>query len=324
MVVLLKKADAETSTEYGYLPHKRPIELLIEYGIVIVDKPRGPSSHQCVTWVKNILRARKAGHSGTLDPKVSGVLPVALNSATRAIELIAHSRKVYVALMQLHRNITQERLEEVLKEFTGEIYQMPPVRSKVKRRVRKKKIYSIELLEFSDRHALLKFDVEAGVYIRKLCHDIGDVLGCGAHMKELRRLNVGKFSEEDAWIMQDIVDAYEFYTMGEERYIRKVVKPFEILFEEMPKVILRDSAVDAIAHGAKLAIPGIVSVSEDVKKGNRVAMMTMKGEAIATGIAEMDAIDILKQNCGIAISPDKVFMKPGIYPKCWEKKYYAQ
>ena len=148
-------------------------------GVILVDNPRGPSSHQVAAWVGKILKTN-VGHSGTLDPDVSGVLVVMLGKAVRLAPLLLQHEKEYVACMRLHADVSRDKVEEVVKGFTGRIYQRPPRRSAVKRALRIRVIYKIDVLDMQGRLVLLKIKCESGTYIRSLCTHIGYVLGCGA------------------------------------------------------------------------------------------------------------------------------------------------
>ncbi len=176
-----------TNDEYGTYYDKRTVKQLLNYGLIILNKPPGPTSHETVAWTKRILKIPKAGHSGTLDPQVSGVLPLGLGEGTKALEVLLYGPKEYHALGRLHSMPSKEKLDEVLNQFTGEIYQKPPQRSSVLRRTRIRNIYELELLEQKDRLFLIRVLCEAGTYIRKLIYDIGEILGPGATMIELRR-----------------------------------------------------------------------------------------------------------------------------------------
>lgn len=305
---------------YGCRPESRPIRELIRLGVVNLDKPRGPTSHEVSSWVKKILNVRKTGHGGTLDPGVSGVLPVALEDATKVTMALQPAGKEYVCLMVLHREVPEERLMEVLREFTGEIFQRPPVRAAVKRRIRKRHIYYIEPIEIEGKNVLMGVGCEAGTYMRKLCHDIGEALGCGAHMQELRRTKTGPFKEEDSVKLQDLADAYAFWTEdGDEGPLRKVILPVEKAVEHLPKIVIRDGAVDALCHGASLAAPGVVAVDSGISPGSMVAVMTLKGELVELAKAVMSTEQILEAEHGIVAKPERVVMSPGTYPREWKK-----
>ncbi len=323
--VLVKIPDEATNPEWGCPPDKRPIEAYLRYGFVILDKPRGPTSHEVAAWVKKILGLNKAGHSGTLDPRVSGVLPIALEESTKAMPAINNLDKEYIMVLKLHGDVDEERLKAVLKEFTGPIYQKPPLRSAVKRRLRVKHVYSLELLELDGRYAIIRMSVESGTYARKLAYDIGEILRVGANMRELRRVRVGCFTEREAVTLQDIKDAYTLWReYGDDELLRKVVRPVEYMVRHLPKVWIRDSAVDAICHGAALAVPGIVKLTNNITKGSLVAIMTLKDELVALGRAEMSSEEIMNASKGIAVRTTRVVMKRGTYPPLWKKKKEQQ
>jgi len=228
--------------------------------------------------------------------------------------------KEYICVMRLHGDVSSEELNKVIKEFIGPIYQRPPLRSAVKRALRIRRIYDIEILERSGRDVLLKVWCEAGTYMRKLCHDIGEVLGIGAHMQELRRIRSGVLSENNCTAtLHDVIDAYHIWKeKGIEKYIKKVILPVEYVIKGLPKIIIRDSAVDAIAHGASLAVPGVLQVETGIKVGDLVAIFTQKGELVALGIASMRSEDIVSSDRGIAVKTKQVIMRPGVYPALWK------
>ncbi len=313
------RVEAATDPKYGKYPWQRPIEEHIKLGVIPLDKPPGPTSHEVVAWIKKMLGLSKAGHGGTLDPKVTGVLPIALEEATKIIGLVMHTSKEYICVMQLHSEVSREKLERIIKMFVGEIYQRPPLRSSVKRAIRKKKIYRIDLLEYTGKYVLLRVESEAGTYMRKLCHDIGLLLGVEAHMRELRRIRTGPFREEKGLVrLQDLSEAiYQWREEGKEELLRKYILPVEYAVAHLPKIVILDSAVDAIAHGADLAIPGI-SMYEEFKRGELVAVFSLKGELVSIGIAQVDSLDIPKMEKGIVVKTRRVIMKPGIYPKMWK------
>lgn len=319
--LLIKSQDA-TDSKYGCEPKKRTINDLLQYGVVNLDKPSGPTSHEVVSWVRKILGLPIAGHGGTLDPQVTGVLPCALGKATRALSALLTAGKEYVGVMLLHEKQPQKKLERVFKIFTGKIYQRPPMVSSVARILRVREIYYNKILETHENFVLFKVGCEAGTYIRKLCFDLGEALCSGAHMVELRRTRVGKFAEDNNLItLQHLKDAFTIYQMeGDERYLRKIVFPMERMVEHIPKVFIRDSAVDALCHGADLAAAGVVYVDARIKKEMKVAYMTLKKELIGFGTSKKNAMEIYKAKSGIMAKTDKIFMERGIYPRWGEKK----
>ncbi len=293
-------------------PRERTIEELIKKGVVNIDKPRGPSSHEVAAWVKRALKIDKAGHSGTLDPKVTGVLPIMLQDATKIIGGLVDVPKEYVCVLHLHKEIPEKKIFEAFKEFTGIIYQRPPVKSAVKRQIRKREIYYIDFLERSGKDVLFKVGCQAGTYIRKLCHDIGEALGVGAHMAELRRTKSGPFDESTLVTLHDLIDAYHFWIEdGEEGPIKDIITPVEYALQHLPKIIIRDTAVDAVCHGAKLTEPGVISTTE-LKKKRLAGIYTRDGEIVALGISVLEG--------GVVAEAKRVIMEPGTYPRYWKSK----
>jgi len=319
MQEVLVKAEDSTDPQYGCEPDKRPIEQLLMKGVINLDKPRGPTSHQVAAWVKEILGV-KTGHGGTLDPAVSGCLPVFLGTATRLADTLLLSTKEYVCLMRLHKHASQKDIRSLFNMFQGQIWQRPPVKSSVKRDLRKRTVYGIELLEMEGNDVLFRIQCEAGTYIRKYCHDFGLLLGTEAHMQELRRVKSGLFTEEDNLVtLQDIKDAYVFWKEGkEEKFLRRCIMPMESAVAELPKVWVRDSAIDSICHGSELAVPGVVKL-EKFGKDKAVAMMSLKGELVAVGKALESTEEIMRAKKGFVVKTEKVFMDPGTYPKGWKK-----
>lgn len=313
------KEECETDERYGCNPFKRNIHNYIRKGFVCIDKPMGPSSHEVVVWVRRILEVNKTGHTGTLDPKVTGVLPIMIEDATKLVQILQGSEKEYVCLMRLHGDVKREEVERVMKMFEGKIYQRPPLKSAVKKRLRVREVKKIEILEIDGRDVLFKVTTEAGTYIRKLCTDIGEILGCGAHMQELRRTRTGIFTENMSYTLQDLLDAYVFWKEDrEERYLRQIIRPMELAVVDIPKIVIKDTAVDAICHGADLTARGVCYIEKSVKKGKRIAIFTLKGELVALGTAKMNAEDILNANRGIVVDVSRVIMGRGVYPKAWK------
>ena len=232
----LLKTSATTNIHYGKAPSERTVRELLQNGFIILDKPAGPSSHQVVAWVKEILDIEKAGHGGTLDPAVTGVLPVALGDAARALQVLLVAGKEYIALMKLHKQVDEKKIREACRSFVGQISQMPPLRSAVKRVRRTREEYYLEILEIHGTEVLFRVGCEAGTYIRTLCVDIGKKLGCGAQLAELRRTRVGNITEATAVTLQDIKDAYVFWKEeGDETELRRKILSMERLLEVVPK-----------------------------------------------------------------------------------------
>ena len=224
--------------------------------------------------------------------------------------------------MRLHSQIPQNKVEKILDEFQGPIYQRPPVRSSVKRRLRTRTIYYNNFMEMNERNVLFKVGCEAGTYIRKLCYDIGEALGCGAHMQELRRTRVGPFIEDESLVtLHDISYLFnQWQETKDETLLRKFVYPMEKALQLMPKIIVRDSAVDALCHGAHLTAPGVLSLDSGIKIGDTVAVFTQKEEAVTIAKAFVSSEKMLKMDHGFVAKTQRVLMPRGLYPKMWRSK----
>jgi len=250
---------------------------------------------------------------------VTGVLPVALQDATKVIQALLSAGKEYVGVMKAHTDVSEERVRNVLQEFQGNIYQRPPIRASVKRRVRVRKIYYLNLLEVDGRDILFEVGCEAGTYIRKLVHDVGEALGCGAHMHELRRVRAGPFTENENMVtLHDVTYFFSLWQETEdERLLRKFIMPMERALDLLPKIYVRDSAVDAVCHGAHLTAPGVVSLETGIETGSMVAVLTLKEEAVALAKSMASTEQILKMDHGIVARNTRVLMPRGFYPKLW-------
>lgn len=319
---LVKVDDDVTNDNYGHYPDRRPVESLLYYGLVLVDKPAGPTSHEVVAWIKRILEIEKAGHSGTLDPGATGLLPVGLGEGTKALSVLLLGPKEYYALARLHSHVSDDRLKHVMHEFSGELYQRPPQRSSVRRVTRVRTVYEFDHLETYDRLVLMRILCQAGTYIRKIIYDIGEVLSPGATMVELRRTMVSNLSEKDGMVrLHDLADAYQRYkeTKDDEK-LRRLIIPIEHCLEGIRGVTVRDTAVDALCHGAPLAVPGVVAVPKDMRVGELVGIYTLKGEVVGLGQAAMTKEEIEQNSRGIAFVMKRIIMKPNTYPKAWRSK----
>lgn len=319
---LLVKSQDNTNPIYGCEPKNRSIDLLLQYGVINLDKPSGPTSHEVVSWVRKILGISNAGHGGTLDPKVTGILPCALGRATRVLAALLSAGKEYIGVLYLHKPVGQRKIEKIFKLFTGKIYQRPPLKSSVVRKLRVREVYYCDLIEVFKNHVLFRVGCEAGTYIRKLCFDIGEALCSGAHMLELRRTRVSNFKEDNNLItLQNLKDAYSVYRLeGDDQYLKDFIFPMEEMVSHLPKVYVRDTAVNALCHGADLASAGICYIDARIKVNTLVALMTLKKELIGFGTSMKEAMHIYKAKSGIMVKTNKIFMERGIYPHWSEKK----
>lgn len=312
----LKVVGEESEGEYGYYPDSRPIGELLRYGFIPLDKPSGQLSHQVVAWVRKIVGVDVAGHSGTLDPMATGLLPIAINDATKALSTLLLGPKEYYSVMRLHSPVPDEELRSVIEEFTDEIYQRPPQRSSVKRVTRKRRIYEMEIAERKGNLVLLRVLCEAGTYVRKLIYDMGEVLGVGATMVELRRTRVCEVREEDGLVrLQELAISFNHYReYGNEDEVRNVVWPIERALRHLKCIVIKDTAVDPVCHGAMLAAPGVARISPDIEKGDVLAIYTQKGELVALATSFLSSQEIEEAERGFVAKVERVVMPAGIYP----------
>lgn len=316
------RSNHYTPIPCGHSPLVRPLEEYLKYGIINLDKPSNPSSHEVVAWVKRILKLEKTGHSGTLDPKVTGCLVVCLNRATRLVKSQQSAGKEYVGIVRLHNAIENEAaLAKIVAQLTGPLFQKPPVISAVSKELRIRSIYQSKLLEFDSEENLGVFWVscEAGTYVRTLCIHMGLLLGVGGHMQELRRVRSGRLQEDETLVtMHDVLDAQWVYEhTKDETYLRRVVMPLEFLLIHYKRVVVKDSCVNAICYGAKLMIPGLLRYEDGIEVGQDIVIMTTKGEAVALGIAEMTTAVMMDCDHGCVAKIKRVIMDRETYPRRW-------
>lgn len=287
-------------------------------GIVVVDKPRGPSSHQVAAWVGEVLGA-EVGHAGTLDPQVSGVLVVMLGRAVRLARLLLRHDKEYVCVLRLHGDVDEERVREVAAGFEGRLYQRPPRRSAVKRQLRIRRVHSLEVIEVRGRLVLFRVQCDAGTYIRSLCHHLGLAIGCGGQMVELRRTRSGAFGEEDAVTLHVLKDAAVRASDGDRTGLDSLVLPIEAAIPDLKAVVIGDRAVDAVCHGAVLAGVGVLEIPA-FRAGETVALVTRKGELVALARTLVESAATGPGRTGLVAAPETVFMAPGTYSRGWTSK----
>jgi len=292
------------SLENFELP-KRSAKELLEGGLININKPQGPTSHQVSSYVRDILN-KKCGHSGTLDPNVTGVLPIAFSNAIRIVQALLKAQKEYVCLMHLHKDISEEKIRAAAKDFIGKIEQIPPVRSAVKRVKRTREIHYLEILETQNRAVLLKIGCESGFYVRKFCVQFGEKLGIGANMKQLVRTKIGFFTDKNWTTLQELKDAYEFYKQGDEKELEKVILPIETAVYHLPKIQVDDGIIKALCNGKSLYTEDITKTTK-FEKGGLAAAFTSKNKLLCLGVSTLNSEDIAKQSA-IAFKPTKVFL----------------
>ncbi len=261
---------------------------IMKFSIINLDKPTGPTSFQVSQFVKNLLSLNKTSHLGTLDPQVSGVLPIALGRACRLSDFFMHRDKEYIGIMRLHTNVSEQNLKKEMQSFVGKITQLPPVRSRVKRAERIREVKLFQLLEKEGKDVLFKAEVQAGTYIRKLCDDLGKQTG-GAHMLELRRIKAGIFSEETSITLYDLERALNDYKNGNESQLRKILIPAEEAIKKiLPSVQIKEKSLRQILTGKPITKSDIIN---PIPAGDHLALFhNNQLIAIVHKVAEGDII----------------------------------
>merc|ERR1740139_413871 len=294
------KTSHFTPLPCGFSPTKRPIEQLKHYGVINLDKPSNPSSHEVVAWIKQILEVQKTGHSGTLDPKVTGCLIVCIENATRLVKAQQSAGKEYVGVFKLHQSIDKvEKIERALEQLTGACFQRPPLISAVKKELRVRTIYDLKLVEYDEKRDLgiVWISCEAGTYVRTLCVHLGYLLGCGSHMQELRRVRSGALKEDKSMVtMHDVLDAQWYFKHTN----------------------------NEVCYGARLMLPGVLRYESGIEVGSQVILISTKGEAVALAIAQMTTSTIATCDHGIVARTKRVIMDRDVYEKKWELGPFAQ
>ncbi|MDA4112308.1 MAG: RNA-guided pseudouridylation complex pseudouridine synthase subunit Cbf5, partial [Thaumarchaeota archaeon] len=298
--LLAIRPEEESNPKYGFKPEERPIKEYLRTGFIVLDKPQGPTSHEVVAWVRKMFEQERAGHSGTLDPMVSGILPIGLGDGTKGLSVLLLGPKEYICVARIHDSVPQELLYGTIRQFVGPIFQKPPQRSSVKRVTRTRTIYELEIMEQFGNLLLLRILCEAGTYIRKLVYDVGEIISVGATMAELRRTRVCQLDESDLVRLHDLYEANEIFKESKnETRLRELVRPIEFAVSFLKQIKIKDSAVESICQGAQLAIPGVVSISRGIQKGEVVRITTGKGELVAIAEAQLEEKEIISQEHGL-------------------------
>ena len=279
----------------------------IDRGLIILDKPCGHVAHEITTYVKKLLRVKRAGHAGTLDPDVSGVMPIALGKDTKLLSYLTAKTKTYVGIMKIkNRSISDERLKDVFKKFVGTITQTPPKISAVRKIPRKRTIYYIRFLERKDNLVLFEAKVDAGTYIRTLCEDIGREIG-GARMEELRRIAVGSITEREAVKIQDLIDAVWLAERGKPESLNLIIKNTPD-YIELRKVTIKDGALQSIKNGAQIMAPALVDVEYGIKKDEFVKIFSQSGVFVGIGKVVADKEILEKMKSGLAVKIERMHL----------------
>jgi len=237
------------------LKKEKSLNELLNFGIVNIDKPTGMTSFDVVNAIRKSLGLKKCGHFGTLDPNVTGVLPIALGNACKIQEYFMHHEKTYIGTMQLHQQTTREKLESEMKKFIGKINQLPPRISRVKRQIRQREIIEFKILSFNEKAKTAEFiaEVEAGTYIRKLIDDMGKGIS-GAQMISLRRTRAGIFADKDKEFVSltDFEKVVEEYKKGDETRLRELITPAEIVIRILPVIEVNEEALKKLKNGSPI------------------------------------------------------------------------
>jgi len=283
---------------------EKDLQELISRSVINLDKPFGITSRQAVIEIKHIFNCKRVGHVGTLDPRVTGVLVVALNKATKAMPVLMSLDKEYEGVMYLHRDVGKETVEKIVSDyFIGEITQTPPVKSHVARKSRKRMVYFFDIIEKDGQNVRFKTKVQAGTYIRKLCSDIGERLGFGAHMKELRRTKVGHFTIEDSHSLDEIKKVYE---EKNETFLKKILIPIEKVIPHVKKIYVKDSSINSIRNGSPVLSSNVARVQPDIKPKETVGIFSLKDELIALGITKTNSERMFNKKGKSVIRTDRV------------------
>ena len=317
--MIILDADAKTSPAHGCIPSERSIEQLLEGGMVVIDKPAGPNSHQVSAWARDILGVEKLGHGGTLDPFATGVLVLLAGRSMRLTKKVLSHDKTYVGVIRGSRNFDAEVLGRAVAQLSGQVYNVPPEISAVKIQVRSRQMQT-RLIEVDGRDAAIEVTCEAGTYIRTFARDLGLLIGHPVELKELRRTQSGRFKEPQSITLQDLKDAFWLWQeKGEEVAIRRILTPIESLVQDLPKIVVKDGAAAAIAHGAPLMRPGIASISDNLERGDKVRLVTLKEELVALATMHTRSEMVAEMKEGEIARPDAVFLPPETYPRTWKK-----
>ncbi len=293
-------------------------ERIAQGAFLLVDKPRGPTSHQVAAWVRDLLGVERAGHAGTLDPHVSGLLWVGVGPALKLLPLLLDFPKRYVAVVDLHGRVPAAELSAVLAEFQGPIFQTPPVRSAVRRERRIRTIYRLTLLEREGPYLLLDVTCESGTYIRSLAVDLGEALGVGAHLAELRRVGTGPFKEAQATTLHGLADAVAEARHGPPDALLQLLHPIEEVRREFPQVLLKPGAAAAVAHGAGVARGGIRSISRPFPEGAQVVLIAPDGAFLGIGEAQVASDRFSSRPHGWVIESRRVMVDSADYERLWD------
>jgi H/ACA ribonucleoprotein complex subunit 4 len=263
-------------------------------GLILIDKPRDLTSAEVSLLVKKELGV-KAAHCGTLDPQVTGVLPILVGKGIKLLEFLQEHDKEYVCTMQLEKPLSVKEIEELFQEFTGNVYQKPPEKAAVARRTRRREIYSIELLDLKERIVRFKIKCQHGTYIRTLVKDFERVLGQKIKLVELRRIKVNGFDEKECIIVEQFRKSHN-------------VLPMEEAVRGMPRIVVKKSAVKMLKHGTPLMMPGVVNVRGNISKETAIVVFDENKKLVGVGKALCSAAEMKNKKKGRIVDMKKVLI----------------
>jgi len=288
---------------------KRTAQELLNYGIINLDKPAGPKSIHCVNNLREILEQPKAGHAGTLDPAVTGVLPIGLGRAVKVLPVLSLAGKVYEGKMHVHGEVTKEQLQEAFNKFTGIIKQTPPSKSAVARREREREVYWFEIKSVKGRDVEFEVGCQHGTYIRTLCVQVGEYLKVGAHMAYLRRTQAGPMKIDDSVTFAEIKKSYKRYLRTkQDKYVANFVMVPEKGVAHLPAVWADEGVKEYLKHGSPVFVPGVLAFTSDLQKGATTAVFDLQNNLLAIGFAELSAEELKKADKGMVVKTDTVVM----------------
>ena len=315
--------SAKTNRSFGCTPSERPFEELLECGVILIDKPSGPSSHQLAAWARSMLGIKRIGHGGTLDPFATGLLTLLCGRSTKITGELLKKPKRYVAVIRFKRPIEEDEISNLVSQMQGEIYNVPPKESAVKIQVRTRDVSKSDLIQTEEggRVHLLSINCEAGTYIRTLVRDLGLLSGNECELLELHRSMSGTLDDQMACTMQQLADAVFLWREHDDHHgLSRLLSPVETVLDDIPRIVIKDGAVSALSHGAPLARPGIVSVPRGFPTGTMVLLSSLKGEAVAIAELSVGSDSIPGMKSGQVATPKTVIMQPGAYPQTWSKE----
>lgn len=318
MSVHVFDAAPKTDDAFGTVPDERTLEQRLASGFILVDKPAGPTSHQLAAWARDLLGLDRLGHGGTLDPFATGVLPLMAGRCMKITNKILKHKKTYIAVFRFRSMPDEDDLKTTIASMTGRIYNVPPEVSAVKVQVRTRTIHAFELLDVQGNDAIARITCDAGTYIRTMARDMGLMLNTPVSLKELRREESGMFDLNDCVTMDQLADAVWLWKeCGQEEALMAIVHPIEKLLVDVPRCQIKDSAVAALAYGAPLLLPGVISIPKGLKKGTELMVASLKEEAVGFVKLKADSNEILSMESGEIARPSMVLIDTDVYPRRW-------